>query len=274
MITDTEGIVLRQVKALGGRRMILLFSKKFGKISVGTSINEGGRNKSALSVRAFTYGRYELFKNRDSYNLNSGQVLKSYYGLGEDLDKYMAASYILELTEKVLPEELPQPRIFALLLDFMSLLERRPKKHGTLVLAYLVKLLDALGTMPELDRCTCCGKETGGCNTQGEDKTAGSSEQEDDKVPKGKIFFSIEEGGIICSKCAKEKSKEGQRPLIYQEEIGIIDILKYFQKRPMSSFEKLVLDESIETKLQTLMREYISYHIDIGSLKSESFFQI
>ena len=88
MVTDTEGIVLRQVKALGGRRMISLFSKKFGKISVGTNMNEGGRNKSALSVRAFSYGRYELFKNRDNYNLNNGQVLKSYYSLGEDLDKY------------------------------------------------------------------------------------------------------------------------------------------------------------------------------------------
>ena len=41
MITDTEGIVLRQVKAAGGRRMISLFSRKFGKISVGASINEG-----------------------------------------------------------------------------------------------------------------------------------------------------------------------------------------------------------------------------------------
>ena len=89
MITDTEGIVLRQVKAMGGRRMISLFSQKYGKISVGTSLNEGGRNKTALSVKAFTYGKYELFKNRDNYNLNSGQVLKSYYGLGEDLDKYM-----------------------------------------------------------------------------------------------------------------------------------------------------------------------------------------
>ena len=77
MITDTEGIVLRQVKALGGRRMILLFSKKYGKISVGTSMNEGGRSKAALAVRAFSYGRYELFKSRESYNLNSGQVLRS-----------------------------------------------------------------------------------------------------------------------------------------------------------------------------------------------------
>ena len=102
MITDTEGIVLRQVKAMGGRRMISLFSKKYGKISVGTSINEGGRNKTALAIKAFSYGKYELFKNRDNYNLNNGQVLKSYYGIGEDIDKYMAASYVLEFTDKVL----------------------------------------------------------------------------------------------------------------------------------------------------------------------------
>lgn len=78
MITDTEGIVLRQVKAPGGGSMITLFSQKFGKISVGTSLNEGGRTKAALAVRAFSYGRYELFKNRESYNLNNGQVIKSF----------------------------------------------------------------------------------------------------------------------------------------------------------------------------------------------------
>ena len=53
MITDTEAIVLRQVKTVGGRRMILLFSKKFGKISVGTNATEGGKSKSALAIRPF-----------------------------------------------------------------------------------------------------------------------------------------------------------------------------------------------------------------------------
>lgn len=256
MVTDTEGIVLRQVKALGGRRMISLFSKKFGKISVGTGMNEGGRSKSALAVRAFSYGRYELFKNRESYNLNSGQVLKSYYSLGENLDKYMAASYVLELTDKVLPEELPQPKIFSLLLDFLEALEKRTVKHGTLVMAYLIKLLDGLGTMPELSRCSCCGEEV--CREQG-----------------GRdILFSVEEGGLLCSECAKEQLKEKERPLIYKEDIGIIDILRYFQKQPMSAFEKIALDESMEHKLQTLIKEYISYHMDIRGLKSESFFQI
>lgn len=253
MVTDTEGIVLKQVKAAGGRRMISLFSKKFGKISVGTSMNEGGRNKTALAVRAFSYGRYELFKSRDNYNLNNGQVIKSYYGIGEDLDKYMAASYVLELTDKILPEEMPQPRMFALLTDFLEALEKREKKHKTLVMAYMIKTLDILGTMPELSCCASCGK-----NTEGESDS--------------KLFFSIEEGGTICENCAKELESACERPLIYKMDVGIIDVLKYFQKSPMSAFEKIALDDRLQNTLQDMMKEHISYHMDIRGLKSESFF--
>lgn len=254
MVTDTEGIVLRQVKAAGGRRMISLFSKKFGKISVGTGMTEGGRSKTALAVRPFSYGRYELFKSRDNYNLNSGQVLRSYYSLGENLDKYMAASYVLELTDKILPEELPQPKIFTLLLDFLNAIEKREKKHKTLVMAYIVKLLDAAGMMPETDSCACCGGE----------------------IPKysdsGYIFFSVEEGGLLCSQCAASIPSKMNRPLIYKADFDIIEILKYFKRMPMQAFEKIALDDKIQDELQRIMKEYISYHMDIKGLKSESFF--
>ena len=153
MLTDTEGIVLRQVKTSYGRRMILLFSKKYGKISAGTSIAERGKNKSSLALRPFTYGRYELFKNRDSYNINSADVLKSYYGIGEDVDKYMNGAYVLEFTERVLSEEVPAPAIFNLLIDFFDLLEMRKKGIGTLVLAYQTKVFKYSGVMPQLERC-------------------------------------------------------------------------------------------------------------------------
>ncbi|MGN1142954.1 MAG: DNA repair protein RecO [Anaerovoracaceae bacterium] len=250
MITDTEGIVLRQVRTVGGRRMILLFSRKFGKINVGTSINEGGKNKSALAVRPFTNGRYELFKGRESYNLNSGQVLQSFYRIGEDLDKYMAASYVLELTEKLLPEELPQPRLYQLLLDFLEEMEQREKKHGTLVMAYMVKALDILGTMPCLDQCTACG-------------CSGSEHLH---------LFSVEEGGMLCDTCGQQLRKENGRALIYEINFGIVDILKYFQKHPLSDFRRLALEEKTLEKLQHILRQYLAYHLDVKELKSEFFF--
>ena len=75
MITDTEGIVLRQVKAAGGRRMISLFSRKFGKISVGASINEGGRNKTALAARAFSYG--DVYKRQGILPLQKLHIIQN-----------------------------------------------------------------------------------------------------------------------------------------------------------------------------------------------------
>ncbi len=249
MITDTEGIVLRQTKTAAGRRMILLFSRKFGKISVGTGATEGGKSKSALAIRPFTYGRYELFKARDSYNLNSGQVIRSYYAIGEDVDKYLAASYVLELTEKLLTEELPQPAIFRLLQEFFEALEQRSKKHETLVMAYVVKVLDALGSMPSLGECACCGKPAGGKH------------------------FSVREGGVICEDCAKTfRQTTTNEALIYDVNFGIVDILKYFQKQPFDAFGAIALDEGIFKHLNVIMKSYLAYHFDIGKLKSESIF--
>ena len=136
MYIQSEGIILKQVKTLNGRRIISIFSKKYGKICCGSSVTEGGKNKTALALRPFTYGRYELYSSRDSYNIQGAETIKSYYGIGEDVDKYMAACYVLELTDKLLMEDQPQPKLFMLLKEFFDMLELRKTSFQTLVTAY------------------------------------------------------------------------------------------------------------------------------------------
>ncbi|HIU96395.1 MAG TPA: DNA repair protein RecO [Candidatus Copromorpha excrementipullorum] len=245
LLTDTEGIVLRQVKTSYGRRMILLFSKKYGKISAGTGLNERGKGKSSLALRPFTYGRYELFKNRDSYNINGAEVLKSYYGIGEDVDKYMNGAYVLEFTERVLAEEVPSPGIFSLLIDFFDLLENRDKGIGTLVLAYQTKVFRYTGVMPQLERCAICGEE------------------------KPAFKFSVEEGGVICRDCFQAMENLGPHALIYDIKFGILDILKYFTVNPLKKLENIALKEDAGKLLQEIIREYAAYYLDVSDLKSE-----
>lgn len=245
MYISSEGIVFRQVKAAGGRRMLLLFTKKYGKISVGSNFTEKGRSKAALAVRPFTYGVYEIYKNKGYYNLNSGEVKKSFYRIGEDVDKYMQASFVLELTEKMTAEELPQPRVFNLLLDFLTAMEKREKKHETLVLAYELKALEALGMAPVTSGCACCGGK------------------------ENLRFFSIKDGGMICANCRNK----GNDTLIYEPKFDIVNILDYFSKKPISAFEKIGLDDVAADALQKMLREYMSYYLDIGKLKSESIFE-
>lgn len=251
MITDTEGIVLRQVKTAYGRRMILLFSQKYGKISVGTSISERGKNKAALALRPFTYGKYELFKNRDSYNLNSASAKKSYYKIGEDVDKYMNSSYVLEFTEKVLQEGQPSQGMFSLINDFLDVMENRNKSHGTLVLGYMIKTLKIMGVLPELEQCVHCGSV---CT---------------DKNPP--VFLDIKEGGIVCAECAGTLANTDRDLLICSVNFGIVNILRYFADHSLKDLEGLALDESLRERLHTIIKKYAAYHLDIGELKSEGF---
>lgn len=245
MLTDTEAIVLKQTKISYGRRMILLFSKKYGKISAGTSISEKGKNKSSLPLRPFTYGRYELYKNRDSYNINGAEIIRSHYKIGEDIDKYISGAYVLEFTEKALPEEVPSVSAFNLLADFFALLENREKGIGTLVLAYQVKLLKSLGVMPQLENCTICGQK------------------------RQAALFSIADGGIICSDCSQNMQNSQRDALIYDVKFGIVNILKYFAKNPLKSIENLALKEDAGKLLQEIIRAYAAYYLDVSDLKSE-----
>lgn len=248
MYTDTEGIILRQTKTVNGRRMVLLFSLKYGKISAGTGINERGRGKSALAMRPFTHGRYELFKSRDSYNINGAEVIQSYYGIGEDVDKYMTCAYVLEFTEKLLPEEQPSPQLFYLLVEFLSMMEQRKKRFETLVIAYQLKALALGGHMPVIDNCVRCGE----------------------KNPAA--LFDIKEGGLVCANCAqKYPANNSNVSLIYQVNFGIVDILRYFLNNPLRSLEKLALDPSLERQLRAMIKDYVEYHLDLGQLKSEGF---
>ena len=255
MLLTTDGIVMKHIKASGGRNMLLIFTKKYGKISVGTGSSiRNNRSKSALAVRPFTLGKYEIFQNRQYYNYNSGEVKRSFFSFGEDLDKYMAASYVLELTDKALPEGVPEPRLFNALEDFMVTLEGRSKKALTLILAYEIKMLDILGTPPVMNRCTCCGSKE---NLE---------------------FFSVGDGGMICRKCAEDKRsethkyKEGDRPqpLIYKANFDIVNIVEFFLKTPVTAFSNLALIEEDADRLQRIIREYLSFHQNIGKLKSEA----
>ena len=248
MHINTEGIIFRQTKTADGRKMLLLFTRKYGKISVGTSLDGRGKKKSSLALRPFTYGEYQIFQGRNYYNLDRAETRKSWYALGEDLDKYMAAAFVLELTEKVVPEETPQPALFQLLIDYLGELSERKKSYLTLVLAYEVRMLKILGLFPSMDACACCGSE------------------------EGLGGFSVSDGGMLCADCVEKKKRDEEDALIYHANFDIVEVINYFAANPLTAFRKLALEEKVARELQGILRAYLNWHLDVGDLKSESVF--
>jgi DNA repair protein RecO (recombination protein O) len=149
VIIECEAIVLRQTKALKGRRMITLFTDAYGKVSAGTNLSERSRGKAALAIRPFTRGRYTLRRERGYTNIVSAETLRSSYSIGEDYEKYINASLVLEFAGRMLPEEAPAPELWETTAKFMEMMERRSRGWRTLTAAWLARALDFAGVLPD-----------------------------------------------------------------------------------------------------------------------------
>jgi DNA repair protein RecO (recombination protein O) len=155
---------------------------------------------------------------------------------------------VLELTEKVVPEETPQPAIFQLLIDFLGELAERKKNYLTLVLAYEVRMLKILGVFPAMDACVSCERQ------------------------EGLTAFSVAEGGMLCPGCEEKKTGDEQDALIYHVNFDIVEVINYFASKPLGAFRSLALEEKAAEQLQRILRAWFAYHLDVGDLKSEAVF--
>lgn len=237
MIINTEGIVLKQRKIANNRRLIVLFSREYGKITAGTNINEKGRGKNALALRPYTFSEYDIFKTRDSYNINSASVKQSFYSIGEDIDRFMAASTFIEYVDSILEEGQKATKLFDMTIECLECISDASKGYNNIVYAFIIKSLKILGVMPELSECVSCSRDVS-----------------------DSPFFSVTSGGTICRECA-EKEKRIGGSLIYEPGFDIVEVLNYYQKMPLSHFKRVSLKPEIEKELKTIISEYIKHYL-------------
>lgn len=253
MLITTEGIVLKQRKIANNRRLIVIFTRKYGKITAGTSINEKGRNKAALALRPFTHAEYDIFKGRDSYSINNAQAVRSYYSIGEDLDRFLVASKFIEYLDAVLEEAEARPKLFDMSIEFLESITRAESNYKTLLYAFVVKALRMQGIMPELNCCADCGKPL-------EDMRKERAERP--------LSFSVNAGGIICDECSKIE-KNSSDSLIFEPSFDIVKVVRYFIEKPISHFEKIVLKPKVSEELGVIVSRYISYYLGVNVLDDE-----
>ena len=250
MEVETDGIVIKQVKALNSVRMIKIFTEDYGKISAGTLVTEKSKSKSALAMKPFTLSRFELKENKGYINIKNAETVKSYFKISEDIDKFANGSYALEFTEKLRPEEASlehkTSRLFPLLIEYLDILEERKKAYDTLTLAFLIKSMQISGIAPGLKECLICGEK---------------------KTP---AFFNIADAGYICEGCSPKEDDNGYNSLLYKINFDIVGVLNFLMENPLGRVKQLELEHEIAEKLWKIIKEYISYHLDIGNLKSEN----
>jgi DNA repair protein RecO (recombination protein O) len=182
-ITKAEAIVLKSIKFGDTSRIATLYTNDHGKIKVIAKGIRKPKSRLAGALQTFAHIQIVFYKKRTSeiYLLSQADTIESHQSLYRDLNRYVYASAVLELLDRLVTGEEANPRLFELTLGILRLLESCPSDSLEQAFCFFaMKLAEVLGYRPKFDKCVGCG-----C-----------------RVDARLVLFSPEKGGVVCRKCA------------------------------------------------------------------------
>ena len=79
-------------------------------------------------------------------------------------------------------------------------------------------------------------------------------------------MFSVSGGGIICPDCAEEE-KRAPDSLIYKPNFDIIDVFRYFELKPIKTFEKVGLKPEVRREVREILADYTDRYLGVDVLR-------
>jgi DNA repair protein RecO (recombination protein O) len=161
-LRETEAIVLRTYRLAEADKIASLFTRHMGRLR---AVARGARRPSSrygaalepLShVRVFVFER----EHRDLLRMNSAELIESFFDMQRDYRIQLAAQYIAEVAECMIPEREPNERLFRLFLAVLRSL-KHSGEVGRPLLYFDYWLLRLAGFLPDFEHCQNCGRPLG-----------------------------------------------------------------------------------------------------------------
>jgi DNA repair protein RecO (recombination protein O) len=153
----TEAIVIRSRSVREADRLITVLTPSMGKLPV--TVRGARRITSRLGghLDVFNHVHLTLALGHRVDVVTGAESIESFGRLKADLDRLAAGLYLLEMADGLLPEASPHPGAYVLLLEAVRALDLGAQPEAVARYAEL-KMLEDSGYLPELNRCTVCGR--------------------------------------------------------------------------------------------------------------------
>ena len=233
MIHSTEGIVLKTFDLRETSRIATFFTKDCGKIKgvlkgIRKDPRKFGSSIDKFSVNGMVYYEY---RNSDLHLVSQCDLKQFYFTIRQDYKRNVAANYMLELVDTVMPLEHPNKRVYRLMLDYLGSLEAIDD-IDRLVHIFQIKILLLSGFRPHVDACVKCHKKV-----------------------LGKARFSLRAGGLICSYCPTTETNF--TPISK----GTIASMLHIEQSDWIKSLRLGLTRTARKELKYLLNNFLIYHL-------------
>ena len=243
-VQKTKAIVLGYHPLGEADRIVVFYTEDFGKVRAVARGARKVKNRLCGRLEILTYGDLVFFEriDKDLHIVNSFDIIEPFQGLREDLLKIAYCSYLAELIQQVGTEGEAEADIFDLTLNIMFMMKTT---HDPEMLArtFEIRLLTSAGFSPQLDSCVVCSCDIGNMTSLG---------------------FNVTRGGVLCSEC-----KSTAHAMSISR--GTVELMKRMRRTPLELIPRLRIVETSRHELRKLLKSFISFHADIGRLRSLDF---
>ena len=253
MIVTTEAVVLKAMKYRDTSKIVTLYTRAFGRLSV---IAKGARtrnNKFGASLEPLSRVSAVVYKKeqRDLHLLSQCELLASFRRIPEDIERLATAMTVIEIVHAVAHQEERNEELFNLLIQVLETIEGATKNVRNALYSFEMRLSGILGFRPNLETCLRCGGIL--------DETR--------VVPPG-AGFDLLHGGVFCTACA-----QGRRPARTLSPPAL-QVLRTLQRQvqPVAS-TSMTLKPEVRTEVAEALRHYLRSHIEVlGDMRSDEVF--
>lgn len=234
MIVHTEGIVLKTFDLRETSRVATFFTRDHGKMKgvlkgIRKDPGKFGSSVDKFSVNDIVYYQYT---RSDLHLVSQCDLMQFYFAIRQDYRRNIAAHYMLELVDTVMPPEHPNKKVYRLMLDYLRGLETTAD-IDKLVHIFQIKILSLSGFRPHVDACVKCRRKI-----------------------RGKAGFSLTAGGLICPQCP-----EGETNVIMISGGTIASIL-HLEQNDWTKSLRLGLTFTARKELKYILNNFLVYHLE------------
>lgn len=234
-LKDIEGIVLREFKYKESSKIIEVFTKDLGKISINCQGVLKKNAKNLALTNRFIHASFTLFRSgKNFYGLREGVVIDPYYKSNKNFDIILYKSAIADLLLRTI-DHTQIDTVFTLLKNSFNAFEKAEDNYINIFLGFMLKYISFSGFKPNFKTCGICGKNIRGKN----------------------LYFSKSESSAICEDC-----KNVVRDRIFLT----YDELVYFNKLLYTKTEKLCKIKKVSNyqKIGKIIIDYCLKNLDMG----------
>lgn len=156
--TKVKGIVLGGINYKEKDKLVKLYTLEKGKITVTMRGVRGDKAKLKFAKEVFCFGEYIIEEGKTNI-VTSVDVIDSFYGISQNIEKYYEGCAILDIVDKFSQES--NPALFIEIIKALKSLcyDNLPKYY--VIDKFLLIFLNNLGYFFMTDKCASCGATLG-----------------------------------------------------------------------------------------------------------------